>query len=297
MIPPAQYVLSGPECSHGIQLTAQSRYYIDNFRSALDAPGEWYLDRSGYLYYIPVEGETIETTSFFAPVLKEFIVIQGDSTTGKRVENIHFENLTFEVAGYQLPPQGNEAMQAASPIGASVTLDFADNISFHNCEVAHTGTYAFWFRRACSKCTVSHSYLHDLGAGGVKIGETVIRPVADEITNNITIDNNIIRDGGNVFPSAVGIIIFNASDNKLTHNEIANLRYSGISAGWVWGYAPSPVKTKYDRVQSYSSSWLGRALRYGRSIYPWSFGRNNCIKQCYPSCLFIRLRRMGTLYR
>ena len=61
----------------------QSRYYIDNFRSALDAPGEWYLDRSGYLYYIPLEGETIETTSFFAPVLKEFIVIQGDSTTGK----------------------------------------------------------------------------------------------------------------------------------------------------------------------------------------------------------------------
>jgi hypothetical protein len=223
-------------------IDSQSRYYIDNFRYALDSPGEWYLDQSGYLYYVPVEGETIETTSFFAPVLKEFIIVQGDSTTGKRAENIHFENLTFEISGFQLPPRGNEAMQAASPIGASVTLDFADNISFLNCEVAHTGNYAFWFRRACSKCAVIHSYLHDLGAGGVKIGETSIRQAADEITNNITIDNNIITNGGNVFPSAVGIIIFNASDNKLTHNEISNLRYSGISAGWVWGYSASPAK-------------------------------------------------------
>ena len=229
-------------------INTKSRFIVENDRSCLDAPGEWFLDKNeGYLYYIPYPGERVESTVCIAPMLEKLITIQGDKAKG--VQNLHFKNLALHVASYKTPVLGNTPEPTAISIPAAVEIDFARNIGFESCEIAHTGVSGVWFRRACTNCSIEKSKIFDIGANGINIGDadTAIRPNAIEISNHITVDNNIVQHGGYTFPSAAGIAIFNASDNKITHNDIADFRNKGISVGWLCGYGSS--LTKNNRIQ------------------------------------------------
>lgn len=212
------------------------RFTIENCRAALDAPGEWFLDRkANKVLYVPRPGERPETTYAIAPASERILRVHD-------AEDVSFRNLTFANNGFKMPANGIYEYQSAYWSEAAIEIRDARRVRLVDCHITQTANYGIWFNEGSSDCELRHTLIDDIGAGGIRLGgrNWSEKTPPEKIVQRIRIDDNIVTDGGHVFPAGTGIFGTFLKDCTITHNEICDMYYSGVCLGWTWGYGPAP---------------------------------------------------------
>jgi hypothetical protein len=252
-----------------------ARYWIENAPDALDEPGEWYLDtKTATLNYWPVPGDNLTRDEAIAPALQQLVRIEG-------AHDVILRGVDFRHTEWTTTEKGYAGTQAAIEVPSAIEARDAENVRIEHCMFSQMGGYAIWFGRGSRHNRVTANEIHDMGAGGVKIGETAQSASAADLNfDNVVSDNNI-HDLGLVYPSAVGIWVGQSSHDTISHNHVHDLSYTAVSVGWTWGYGPNECKgnlIEFNHLHHIGNGMMSDlGAIYTLGVQPGTIIRNNLI--------------------
>jgi len=211
------------------------RYYVAYNRQSLDAPGEWYLDTEKWIVsYYPREGEDMTNAEVLVPSGRTLLRLQGNSASDEWVEHLRFEGLSFQytdwLMGDDTMMDGHSAMEYDPTTSAAVHMAYTRHCTVTGCEIVHTGNWGLQFGEGCRNNRAEKCHLHDLGAGGVVLGENEKLEHDGQRAEHNVVHNCFIHHGGRVFHAAVGVWIGSSNHSTISHNEISDLYWCGITA-------------------------------------------------------------------
>ncbi len=255
----------------GTAFTTSGNHTIYNVYEFLDAPGQFYFDKSEkMLYYYPRPDESMATADVNVPVVEKIIEIAGSSPTN-RVENITFEGITFANTEYNLVnidgSHGKATCQGANAFIAFyndnwhntqyeildvlpgiINLNYCDSIDFISNIIKHSGSDGINMANDVVNCNIIGNYLNDITSSGITVGHpqhvyigdggthAKYAPGMEGICKNNRISNNMLYDISTSpgFGGCAAITAYFVEGLEITYNHVQKTAYNGIHLGWGW---------------------------------------------------------------
>lgn len=218
------------------------RFLLENVKEALKVAGQFYVDRpTGIITYLPKSGETMANTTIVAPHLQKILSASG-------LSYVTFQGLTFAHSDWQAPVGGGYLSgQADNNTPAALSLTNSTGVVFEADTVEHTGAYGIEFQGTGTAGGAQYlaqfrdGLITDTGGGGIRVGGiatcTGSHPHTDaNVPQHIYIGNNLITGGDRVLAVGFAMMIGDAHDVLIEHNEIYDFYNTAIGIGYNWGY-------------------------------------------------------------
>ncbi|MBR6313822.1 MAG: right-handed parallel beta-helix repeat-containing protein [Clostridia bacterium] len=235
-------------------------YYIENAYELIDEDNEWYFDEGAGKVYLKVPaGEDISKAEVVIPRLETLVRIEPAS--GKQIENLSFEGLTFAYSNWTLPSEqglvdvqagmfANYCIFATNDVGvrrppAAVIATGTENFTMKNCVIENAGATGLDLLRGTKHSVIRDCVIRNIAGNGITVGNfcvdentdmhEVYNPETDEdVCEGDWIVNNLVTDIGTDYQSAVAIGAGYPREILIANNEVCNAPYTGISVGFGW---------------------------------------------------------------
>ena len=190
------------------------RYYVENVKALLDAPGEWFFDQDSkeLSLIVPKTISNPNDADIIAPTLEQLVFIKG--TREEPVRNLRIYGLQFE---------------GTVSKGKALGYEYTHNCEMVDSEVRCMGGAGVVLGRGCYQNRILSNRFEGIKRSAITIsGDAHPSSWMDIIRQNTVAYNSIDNCGG------TNIIASNALHTIIAHNLITNTRgrYAISVGGW-----------------------------------------------------------------
>ncbi|MCB0632383.1 MAG: right-handed parallel beta-helix repeat-containing protein, partial [Lewinella sp.] len=268
---------------------SQENRMVENIFEELDAPGEWYYDRSeAMLYYHPLPNEAVDNAKFEVAQLKQLVEFRG--TEQQPVKNITIKDIEFTQTARTFMEEYEPLLRSDWTVyrGAAIFFDGTENCFIKSCYLHNLGGNAVFFSNYNQKSGISGSHLTRIGASAVcfvgdpqavrspsfEYSEFVPFAEIDRVpgpqTNNYPADclvyDNLIHTIGLFEKQVTGVELSMCRSITVSHNSIYDVPRAGINISeGTWGGHLIEYNDVFDTVKETGDH--GAFNSWGRDRY------------------------------